>query len=360
MSDEASVPGPAGNGTGDSNSDTIPRVVFEHAFFAKLEDAFFQKAEQSGEPVLTIRFAKNHFSLPFKGILREFRIAEDGPDAQMLAQVTKALKYVKGLRIGDPLPKEILTREASWELSERHVKIAYQRVTVQLVNWMTGGQDVVTDPEELLQLADDPQIKKTVNTAFGEAAEKLGLGRDHKEEVVNHVETLAHELAYIEALRDRFRHVVRMEAKIQELRRLYGRERSVLEIADQVARLGERAVDDFNSAFLEVDAQTGEILSVLRNLDSQIAYIRDKRDEIYAKLMAWDDVLAEWDKVEIKMSPDKPELLRRAYQFLAPRFMAVKEWVLMSKLQSADGGSAVSQLASGDKKPKKPTNVMRW
>lgn len=360
MSDEASAPRAAGTTPADSSSDTTPRVAFEHAFFTKLEDAFFQKSEQSGEPVLTIRFAKNHFSLPFKGILREFNIPADGPDAQMLEQVAKALKYVKGLRIGDPLPKEILTREASWQLSERHLKIAYQRVSVQLVNWMTGGQDVVTDPEELLQLADDPQIKKTVNKAFGEAAEKLGLGRDHKEEVVNHVEALAHELAYIEALRDRFRHVVKMETKIQELRRLYGRERSVLEIADQVARLGERAVDDFTTAFLEVDAQTGEILSALRNLDSQIAYIRDKRDDIHAKLMAWDDVLTEWDKVEIKMSPDKPELLRRAYQFLAPRYMAVKEWVLMSRLQSGDGGSGVSQISAADKKPKKPTNVMRW
>lgn len=360
MSDEASAPRPAAEGATDSTSDTIPRVVFEHTFFTKLEDAYFQKSEQSGEPVLVVLFAKNHFSLPFKGILREFKIPEDGPDSRMLEQIAKALKYVKGLRIGDPLPKEILTREASWQLSERHVKIAYQRVSVQLVNWMTGGQEVVTDPEELLQLADDPQIKKTVNRAFGEAAEKLGLGRDHKEEVVNHVEMLAHELAYIEALRDRFRHVVKMEHKIQELRRLYGRERSVLEIADQVARLGERAVDDFTSAFLEVDAQTGEILSVLKNLDSQIAYIRDKRDDIHAKLMAWDDVLSEWDKVEIKMSPDKPDLLRRAYQFLAPRYMAVKEWVLMSKLQSSDGATGVSQLGAAGKKPKKPMNVMRW
>ena len=340
--------------------DAVPRVLFDHAFFTKLEDAYFQKSEQGGEVVLTIRFAKNHVSLPFKGIKREFKIADDSADAQMLEQVTKALKYVKGLRIGDPLPKEILTREASWELSERHLKIAYQRVSVQLVNWITGDQQVITDPEELLQLADDPQIKKTVNRAFGEAAEKLGLGRDHKEEVINHVETLAHELAYIEALRDRFRHVEKMENKIQDLRRLYGRERSVLEVADQVARLGLRAVDEFKAAFLEVDAQTGEILSVLRNLESQIAYIRDKRDDIHAKLMAWDELLEEWDKVEIKMSPDKPELLRRTYQFLAPRFMAVKDWVLMSKLQGSDGTSGVSQLGGTDKKPKKPVHMMRW
>lgn len=335
------------------------RVAFEHSFFAKIEGAYFQTSEQTSEPVLMVKMAKNYVSLPFKGIRREFNIAEGSADGKMLEMIAKSLKYVKGLQLGDPLPKEILTREASWELSPRHLKIAYQRVSVQLVNWMTGGQQIVTDPDELLQLADDPQIKKTVNLAFGEAAEKLGLGRDHKEEVVAHVETLAHELAYIEALRDHYRRIEQMEKKIQTLRRLYGREKSVLEIADQVARLGERALADFTTMFLETDAQTGEILSVLRNLNSQIAYIRDMRDEIHAKLMAWEEILTEWDKAEMKIGPDKPELLRRAYQFLAPRYMLVKEWVLMTKLNTSED-KEFSHLGGADKKSKKPMPVMRW
>lgn len=338
----------------------VPRVVFEHSFFSKLEEPFFQRPEQSREPVLVARFARNLVSLPFKGLKREFKIADDSPDGKMLDLVAKSLKYVKGLRIGDPLPKEITTREASWDLSERHLTIAYQRVSMQLVKWLTGDQQVITDPDELMQLADDPQIKKTVNKAFGEAAVKLGLGLDHKEEVIRHVQTLANELAYIEALRDRFRHIEKMEEKIQALRRLYGRERSVLEMADQVARLGGRAVADFTAAFLEADAQTGEILSVLRNLNSQIAYIRDKRDDIHAKLMAWDEILEEWDNSVIMVSPEKPDLLRRTYQFLAPRYMLVKEWVLMSKLQRSDGADGFSHLSESDGKPKKPTNVMRW
>ena len=359
MSNEAPNPPVAiGKETGSPSGDGA-RVVFESSFFHKLEDAFFHISEQSGDAVLTVSFAKNYVSLPFRGLKREFKIADDSPDGHMLEQVAKALKYVKGLRIGDPLPKEILTREASWALSERHTKIAFQRLSVQLVRWLTGGQEVITDPDELLQFADDPQIKKEVNRAFGEAAERLGLGRDHKEEVIRHVEALAHELAYIEALRDRFRHVRAMEDKIQGLRRLYGRERSVLEVADQVARLGGRAVAEFNDSFLEVDAQTGEIISVLRNLDNQIAYIRDKRDDIYARLMAWDEILDVWDKVELKVSPDKPDLLRNAYQFLAPRYMMVKEWVLMTKLQGSEG-DGVSQLAGKDGKPKKPPHVMRW
>lgn len=339
-----------------------PRVAFEHWFFSKMEEVYFQISEQTGEPVIIIRYAKNAVSMTFKGIKKEFKIADDSHDGQMLDLVARGLKFYKAIRIGDLVPKELLTREASWDLSERHVRIAYQRIGVQLVNWMTGGQSVITDPDELLQLADDPQIKKTINQAFGEAAEKLGLGRENKEKVVEHVEQLAHELAYIEALRDRFRKVRDMEDKIQTLRRMYGRERSVLEVADQVARLGERAVGELNDMFLEVDAQTGEILSVLRNLQAQIGYIRDKRDDLYTRLMAWDEILGLWAHVQLKISPENPELLRRTYQFLAPRFMMVKEWVLMSKLIQQQTGKikVFSQMGGPEMKGKKPFQAMRW
>jgi hypothetical protein len=356
MTDKASVPLSPADGV---VVEEAPRVVFQHPFFAAFADAHFQISEQNGEVVMVANLAKNDVVMPLHGIKREFQIADDSPDGMMLAQVTKALKFVRGLHIGDALPKEILTREASWTLEGRYVQIAYQRVSLQLANWLTGGQQVITDPDELLQLANDPQIKRAVSEAFAEAAEKLGLGRDNKAQVIAHVEALAHELAYIEALRDQFRHVARMVDKVQALRRIYGREHSVLEVADQVARLAERALAEYDEAFLEVDAQTGEVLSVLRNLKSGIDYIRERRDELHAKLMVWDDLLAEWDRAAVKASPEKPDMLRRAYHFLAPRFMLVKEWVLMSKLRGSEGREGLSQIGDAAR-PTPPKNVMRW
>ncbi len=357
MADQTEAP--AGSVSwGKSETDAVPKISFAHWFFHKMEDVFFQISAVDKEPTLVAKYAKNDVVLTLKGIMKEFDIDPTGADGLMLEQVGKGLKYVKGLRIGDPLPKEILTREASWSLSKRHQEIAYQRVSLQLVNWMSGGETMITDPDELLQLAEDPAIKKQISAAFGEAAEKLGYGRDEKEKVIQHVEELARELAYIEALRDRFRRVKMMDDKIQQLRRLYGREKSVLEIADQVARLGESAVKEFEQMFLEVDAQTGEILSVLRNLSTQIAYIRDRRDDLHIRLMAWDDILDRWQAAEMKISQQNPVLLRDTYKFLAPRFMAVKEWVLMSKLQ--DGGSLKAFSQVGGDKSKKIGGQMRW
>lgn len=341
------------------SDDDVPKIRFDHWFFHKMEEIHFQLSGSEKEPTMVGKYSKNDVVLTIKGITKEFNIDPKSPDGWMLEQISKGLKYVKGLCMGDPLPKEILTREASWTLSKRHQEIAYQRVSLQLVNWMSGGDNMITDPDELLQLAEDPAIKKQINNAFGEAAEKLGYGRDEKEKVVKHVEELAKELAYIEALRDRFRRIKIMDDKIQELRRLYGREKSVLEIADQVARLGQRAVKELEAMFLEVDAQTGEILSVLKNLSTQIPYIRDKRDDLHIRLMAWDDILDRWQQAEMKISQQNPVLLRDTYKFLAPRFMMVKEWVLMSKLQ--DGGSlkAFSQVGAGSA-AKKIGGQMRW
>jgi hypothetical protein len=340
-----------------SDEESSPKIRFDHWFFAKMEDIFFQLSGPEKEPTLVAKYSKNDVMLTLKGISKEFDIDPKGADGWMLDQVAKGLKYVKGLRLGDPLPKEILTREASWSLSRRHQEIAYQRVSLQLVNWMSGGDTMITDPDELLQLAEDPAIKKQIATAFGEAAEKLGYGRDEKEAVIKHVEELAKELAYIEALRDRFRRIKIMDDKIQGLRRLYGREKSVLEIADQVARLGERAVKEFEQMFLEVDAQTGEILSVLKNLNATIPYIRDKRDDLHIRLMAWDELLDRWQQTEVKASQQNLTLIRDTYKFLAPRFMVVKEWVLMTKLQ--DGAKGVSQVG-GNAQGKKIGGQMRW
>jgi hypothetical protein len=343
-----------------SDDDNVPKVRLDHWFFRKMESVYFQLSANDQEPTLVAKYSKNDVMLSIKGILKEFKIDEKSPDGEMLMMISKGLRYVKALKIGDPLPKEITTREASWELSARHREIAYQRVSLQLVNWMSGGDNMITDPEELLQLANDPAIRKSINAAFGEAADKLGYGRDNKEAVIKHVEELANELAYIEALRDRYRRIKIMDDKIQGLRRLYGREKSVLEIADQVARLGERAVSEFDKMFMEIDAQTGEILAVLKNLTTQIPYIRDKRDDLHVRLMAWDDILQRWSNAELKVNKDNPNLLRDTYKFLAPRFMMVKEWVLMSKLQDAAAqAKAVSQMGGADHS-KKIGGQMRW
>ena len=147
----------------------------------------------------------------------------------MMARIAMGLKYVKVLFLGDPLPKDTLNGEASWTLSPKHILIAHQRVAMRLVNLMSADEPTVTDPAELMKMADDPMVKKKINQAFAVAAEKLGLPTERKEEVIGFVNQLANEMADIQALRDRFDKIVMMREKIQLARTKYSREPLVRE-----------------------------------------------------------------------------------------------------------------------------------
>jgi len=321
-------------GSGKAKAAPLPMptvVEFEHPIFAKFEGCHFVYDHQKNEPVMCVTVGSNKAALPFPGVKREFSLSP--ADCRMLDLLGDGLKYVSGLAVGDPMPKEIVTGEATWELSRRHEVVAHQRISMQLVNWLTGSEDLITDPDALMQLADDPQTKKKVNEAFGEAAERLGIGRDNKHEMLKYVEKLGHELAYIEALRDKFAHVLDIQKKVDGLRKVYARERSVCDMIDQIRKLVQIAISDFQRRFMEVDAQTGEILSVLKNLENQVRFIRAIRDDLHIRLMAWDDLIEEWKKVQVCVSYHIGNILGRVYQFLAPRFMKVDDWVLMNKLR---------------------------
>lgn len=320
-------------------------VGFEHKFFSSFEDMFFRMSE-TGEPVAVIKLATNEAVLSFDGIKREFSLAADNPDGRMLDRVAEGLLYVRGMRMGDKLPKEITTREASWDPSDRHRRIAHQRLTMQLVTWLTGDELIFTSPEELAQIVNDPQVKKNINLAFAEAAEELGLGRDKKEEVIKYLETLAKELAYIEALRDMFTEIKKIDEKIQGLRKIYSSDKGLMEMVDQVARLSQRALKVFQDYFDQIDAQTGEIMSMLKNIDNQIGYIRQVRDDVHRRMMAWEDIIPIWKTVFIVKSDENANRIRDIYQFLAPRYMQVQEWTLMTKL--------------GTEKSKPMGGMMRW
>lgn len=315
----------------ESNAKVGDNVIrFEHKFFGSFEDMYFRLTD-NGEAVAVIKMASNEAVLGFDGIKREFSLTDKTADGLLLDRIAEGLQFVRGLRVGDTLPKEILTREASWEPSDRHLRIARQRLTMQLVTWLTGNEHIFTSGEELMQVADDPQVKKNVQLAFSEAAEALGLGRENREEVVRFIEILAKELAYIEAERDIYAEIKKVDEKLQGLRLLYSSDRGMIDTTDQVARLSQRALKVFQDYFDQVDAQTGEILAMLKNIDNQIGYIRHVRDELHRRLMPWDDIIPVWKTVFVVKSEENIIRIREIYQFLAPRFMQVNEWVLVTK-----------------------------
>ena len=122
MSDAA--PGAAGLLTVAPGSAVVavpqtPRLVLRHPVFKTFEDPFFRLSDIDQRPVLVIRMDDHDASLPIAGMMREFGISALDEDGRMLALVVRALPFVTGLRIGDRLPPEILSGEASWRQTRR-------------------------------------------------------------------------------------------------------------------------------------------------------------------------------------------------------------------------------------------------
>lgn len=313
---------------------TEQKIELEHKIFKTFEECHFQKSDISDEALFVLKMAEGSVvSLPLSAICREFDIDPDSKDGELISLIDKALNFINILRPGDDLPLEVLTGEASWEVDEDHQAIAYNRITMQLVTWMSGSEELITDPEKLVQIAEDPNTKKKINKAFDEVAEKLGLGKENREEVVSLVHQVADELSYIETLRERYHKIMIVDEKLQELRRIYAHEKGILETVTQAIRLLDDAKKKFETSFDEIDANTGEIMSVLRNFTTQRQYIRTARDDLYRRLRAWQPLTDQWEELPVERGPAAIKLVRETYQFLAPRFMKVKQWLLMSKMK---------------------------
>ncbi len=324
----------------DSNKDKKggkppPLVVFEHKFFASVKEPVFRLSDQNQEPCMFFKFGDSEVSLQFSGIRNEFKL-EGTPDEEMLEFVRESLKFVQVMQMGDEFPEELKTGRASWEVTKEHKQIAYQRLTMQLVSWLSGDEVVVTNPGELMKIADDPRTKERVKEAFTRAAEALGIDAEESYKVIDLITVLADELSHIEFLREMLAKVKVIGEKLEELRSYYLADRVILEIIEPMTGLMGTAIKELSSPIDQVDAQTGEILAVLKNIAPQVRFVRNMRDNLYRRLKAWDKIFEAWDNVIMSRSDNNEQVLRDTYRFLAPRFMKTDDWVLFSQLQESE------------------------
>lgn len=320
----------------DSTSGTsdmpVPETVeFKNPFFTFTEGITFERRDGEEDPVMIVPMTDQSISMHFPGVIRELQLKKDDSDYVMLEAIAKSLEFVCALRIGDPIPSEIVNGKASWRILEKHRITAKHRLTMQLVSWLSGSEELITDPAELARTMNDPEVKQKVDESFVSVAEALGYGPDQKEEVVSLVEMFSEELAYIEALREVFLEIKGIRATMKELIKLSKFDESSRESAQSVYRLLEKAVQEYAYEFLQIDAQTGEIISVLKNAKSQILFIRKVRDDLARRLLAWDDLERKWRKLDNKNRKAIEEVTMETYRFLALRFLPAVNWKLVTQ-----------------------------
>lgn len=327
---DAPAKGGAGAPAAAEPNDRSRIFSFEHKLFT-VDGGYFAIQRSTGEAAFHVPLGDLKGAIPLSTLRYEFRVNENSADGKLLDIVEKSLRYVREIRPFDSVPHELLDGSASWSVEERHRQIARNRLTVQLASWMTGGESVIQDAARLEQAAQDPETKQRVQEAFTRLAEKVGLGKERRQEVVDMIDAVARELAYIEALRDRYGRVRYISAQLAVLNGLYRRDSGIRNEIFRMQVLIRPPVANFDTMFGQVDAQTGEILSVVKNLQAQFRFIREMRDELHFRLMLWDEMIDQWSSTPVEKSPEIETLLKETYRFLARHFGQAVEWPLASR-----------------------------
>ena len=317
------------------------RCVLQHPLFRRYREAVFRPAEADGAPVMVIPMGGGVAALPLCALQAEFGIDPDSPDGRMLAQIAKALDFVSELRLGDPLPMEVLGSGTSWQPSATHQRVAEERLRLQLGATLDDGAPgsgpawVLAEPQAVLAAAAEPGAVVRLQPASVAAAVVLAL--PNAAAVARLLAEAAHELGFIEALRDRLlRRVGMMLARVETLTAAMGRSLGAQELVSRVRRLTAIAIERMRARFTEVEALSAQVLDLLRDLKIRRLTIQLHRDWLYSSLRGWEGILLAWETTGAGWSHQVWDLLRRTYRFLAPRFMPMQEWQLATRPHRAD------------------------
>ncbi|WP_373085774.1 hypothetical protein [Sneathiella sp.] len=315
------------NKSGNSDIEMLDPTVyfaFNHKIFS-VEGAYFRLTHDTKEPCLYVSLGEMKGAIPTKSLAREFGIEDDSSDASLLRTVGGALKFVKEIRPNDSIPRELLDGSASWSIEDAHKGIAQGRITMQLISWLSGNEEIVINKKELEEIANDPSTKETIQEAFREIAAKLEIKRD---DVVAKIDEVIRELAYIEALRDYYNGIKKISTSLSRLAAIYKRDRGTSEDLNRMQILIEPVIQKFDRSFTEIDAQTCEVMVILKNFEATIGTIRRTRDNLHQRFMIWREMVDRWSGMIMEEGPEIERLQKDTYQFLARNFMQSQTWRL--------------------------------
>lgn len=288
----------------------------------QVEGAYFFASQPAGDVYYRICLADGvDASLKLESIRREFAIPDESEDNALLAKVQAALRYVKKIAPGDKIPREIIDGTASWAIEDRHIDTAKRKLGAKMMEWLaaeSGAKSVGGDVDDIFK---SDKVKSGTQAAFSVAAEKLGFGPEHGDRVLALIERLANELAYIEALREFFGKVFRIQSCLPVVTHILSHDKMAVQEAGRVKELIRRPLARYSQTFNNVDAQTGEVLSALKNIVLVTEFIRKARDELHEQTLLWSEIVDDWAEDPSDSKKNEYRKLGKLYRFLAQHFL---------------------------------------
>lgn len=275
-------------------------------------------------PMFAVEMGGGQGIVSLKDLRKTFAIEAGSHDDRLIERAAAGLHYVPDIKPGDEIPNELLDGTASWTVARRHKQIARDKLQVQLLSWVSGAPVSYATQDDLKRILGAEENKKNLKDAFGRAAAALGLPADESEKVLDRIETLARELCYIEALRERALEIAQVQQNLEALTKVYAADPRISADIGRMKILIVKGVHELRDVLDNIDAETADVLGALMSIDFVIKSVRKARDELHYILMEWDPVLAKWQNLNMVKSQEIDRALTATYQFLAQRFSTGK------------------------------------
>ena len=295
-----------------------------HAKVFQAPGACFVLKGRSKEPMFAVDMGAGQGLVALKHLRSTFFIAPGSHDDRLIDRAAQGLRYVPDIRPGDEIPNELLDGTASWTVARRHKQIARDKIQVQLLSWMSGSPVSYASHEELKRIVNSEENKRALKSAFARAAVALGLPESDTEKVLELIETVARELCYIEALRERANEVGKIRRHLEILTKVYNNDLRTSADIGRMKLLIVKGINELTRVFDSVDAESADVLGALMSIGTVIAAVRRARDELHYILMEWDPVMENWKSLRMVKSQAIDRALSATYQFLASRFATGK------------------------------------
>ncbi|MSP48826.1 MAG: hypothetical protein EXQ95_05810 [Alphaproteobacteria bacterium] len=319
--------GDAANSAESKKPARATHFTFRHPVFS-VKGGYFAYMGKSTEVGFHLPLGDMFGVAPINRIQDEFHLDPEGDDGRLLQIVSDGLRYVSTIRPGDSIPTEILDGTASWSVEERHHELATNRLDLQVWSWTKGREKVIALPQIQDRITRDPETRKAIEAGLRALAEQLGHGEGGAEQVKFQLERVRREIVYIEALRDRGAFTKEIAAGLGRYNRLYGNINGVEGEIGRARALMRMPLELFRKRFAEVDARTGQILELLRDVDASIHRIREDRDDLHFDFMAWDGLIEKWKDAVYERTEAALALIKETYRFLATNYATSVAWTL--------------------------------
>lgn len=306
----------------------LPETVvfeFKHRLFS-VDGCVFRKTPGGDQVALYVPMGDVQAALPIHQIHLEFEIPPDSPDRKLMSLAAQALQYVQHVYPGDSIPREVITGKAPWMVDPKFLDLAKAWVDMLVVAWESKEDISRLKRKDMVDRTATAEARRIVETAHTKIAQELDGAEPRPDHVKESLEKLAQELSYIEALREKFLDIRRLQSKLKGLYTAYQGEKAVSEQIMRCNSLFEPPIKEFFEKFSEFDTYVVDLSSILRRFEAQVNFIRGERDAFRQIYVLWQPMLARWETASGGRSEETESLVRETYRFAAQHYTRAVEW----------------------------------